>query len=124
MRIEKKITIINKLGLHARAATQLVQVALKYDAKCTICNGQKQADASSVLGLMMLESHQGQEIKVICEGKDGPAMQHVCVVPVSFLLVSFFFGVHAANGASQLVLQLVCIGIQLHAAVQQHMHRH
>ena len=71
MRIEKKITIINKLGLHARAATQLVQVALKYDAKCTICNGQKQADASSVLGLMMLESHQGQEIKVICEGKDG-----------------------------------------------------
>lgn len=71
MRIEKAITIVNKLGLHARAATQLVQVAQKFDAACTICNGEKQADASSVLGLMMLESHQGHDVNVICEGPDA-----------------------------------------------------
>lgn len=71
MRAEKTVKIVNKLGLHARAATQLVQVAQTFDAVCTICNGEKQADASSVLGLMMLESHQGQQIKVTCEGKDA-----------------------------------------------------
>jgi len=71
MQVEKKIKIVNKLGLHARAATQLVKVAQTFSAKCTICNGEKQADASSVLGLMMLESHQGQDIQVICEGNDA-----------------------------------------------------
>lgn len=71
MQAEKTIKIINKLGLHARAATQLVKVAQTFSATCTICNGQKQADASSVLGLMMLESHQGQDIRVVCEGNDA-----------------------------------------------------
>ena len=71
MAVEKTFKIINKLGLHARAATQLVQVAQNFDATCTICNGEKEADASSVLGLMMLESHQGQNVKVTCEGSDA-----------------------------------------------------
>lgn len=71
MKKEKKLKIINKLGLHARAATQLVKVAQNFDATCVLCNGEKQADASSVLGLMMLESHQGGEVNVICEGPDA-----------------------------------------------------
>ncbi len=71
--VEKILVIVNKLGLHARAATQLVQLTNKFDAKITLHQGDKQASADSVLGLMMLESHQGKEVKVVSEGKDAQA---------------------------------------------------
>ena len=70
---EKTLVIVNKLGLHARAASQLVQLTNKFDAEITLWQGDKQAAANSVLGLLMLESHQGKEIKVITEGKDAQA---------------------------------------------------
>lgn len=71
MRLEKSLLIVNKLGLHARAATQLVQLANKFDAEITLQQGEKTASANSVLGLMMLESYQGKEVNVISEGKDA-----------------------------------------------------
>ncbi|WP_421133650.1 HPr family phosphocarrier protein [Alteromonas sp. A079] len=75
MPIEKTLTIVNKLGLHARAATQLVKLANQFDAKIELVTTDKRADANSVLGLMMLESHQGEEVTVIIEGQDAePAM--------------------------------------------------
>lgn len=70
---EKTVLIVNKLGLHARAATQLVQLTNKFDAEITIHQGDKQASANSVLGLMMLEGNQGKEVKVVSEGKDAEA---------------------------------------------------
>ncbi|WP_158972172.1 HPr family phosphocarrier protein [Paraglaciecola sp. L3A3] len=72
-RIEKTLLIVNKLGLHARAATQLVKLTTQFDAEITLYQGDKQASANSVLGLMMLESHQGEEVKVVSEGKDAQA---------------------------------------------------
>lgn len=71
--IERTMLIVNKLGLHARAATQLVQLTNKFDANITLYQGDKQASANSVLGLMMLESHQGKEVRVISEGPDAEA---------------------------------------------------
>jgi phosphocarrier protein NPr len=72
-KLEKRILIVNKLGLHARAATQLVQLTNKFNAEISLHKGQKQASANSVLGLLMLESHQGEEVTVISEGKDAQA---------------------------------------------------
>lgn len=75
MRLEKTLLIVNKLGLHARAATQLVKLANQFDAEITLQQGEKKASANSVLGLMMLESYQGREVNVISEGKDAePAL--------------------------------------------------
>ncbi|MEC8418845.1 MAG: HPr family phosphocarrier protein [Pseudomonadota bacterium] len=71
--IEKTMTIVNKLGLHARAATQLVQLANQFDAKIVLKKEDKEADANSVLGLMMLESHQGEQVTVVVDGDDAPA---------------------------------------------------
>jgi phosphocarrier protein NPr len=71
--LEKILVIVNKLGLHARAATQLVQLTNKFDARITLYQGDKQASADSVLGLIMLESHLGKEVKVVSEGKDAAA---------------------------------------------------
>ncbi|GAB5381512.1 MAG: HPr family phosphocarrier protein [Aliiglaciecola sp.] len=78
MRFEKQILIVNKLGLHARAATQLVQLANRFDAQVTLKQGEKSASANSVLGLMMLESSQGKQVTVISEGKDAePALEAI-----------------------------------------------
>lgn len=71
MRVEKQLTIVNKLGLHARAATKLVTLANQFEATITIIKDDKSADASSVLGLMMFESHQGESVQVVCEGNDA-----------------------------------------------------
>lgn len=73
MRLEKNLTIVNKLGLHARAATQLVQLAQQFKANITLIQGDKTASAASVLGLMMLESYQGKEVTVVSEGDDAEA---------------------------------------------------
>jgi phosphocarrier protein NPr len=71
VRLEKKMTIVNKLGLHARAATQLAKLAMHFDAEVMLIQGDKTASATSVLGLMMLESSQGKEVMVTSEGEDA-----------------------------------------------------
>ena len=73
MRLEKVLLIQNKLGLHARAATQLAKLANQFDAQVTLVQGDKSASATSVLGLMMLESSMGKEVLVISEGQDAEA---------------------------------------------------
>ncbi|MCW8090457.1 HPr family phosphocarrier protein [Alteromonas sp. ASW11-130] len=70
-RAVKTVTIENKLGLHARAATQLVQLANNFNATITLHKSDKEANANSVLGLMMLESHKGEQVEVVGEGEDA-----------------------------------------------------
>ncbi|MGO1246878.1 MAG: HPr family phosphocarrier protein [Oceanisphaera sp.] len=72
-RIERDLKIVNKLGLHARAAIQLVQVTEQFDAIVTVCSHEKQAPANSVMGLLMLETAQGHAIRVVAEGQDAEA---------------------------------------------------
>lgn len=80
-RIERELSVINKLGLHARAAIKLVQLVANFDAKITVCNGDKQAGADSVVGLLMLEAAQSSTIQVICDGPEATevmeAVQHL-----------------------------------------------
>ncbi|MCC4264908.1 HPr family phosphocarrier protein [Oceanimonas baumannii] len=72
-KIERDLKIVNKLGLHARAAIQLVQLTQQFDAEVTVCNQHKQAPANSVMGLLMLETAQGHAIRVMAEGPDAEA---------------------------------------------------
>lgn len=75
MRLEDTFLIKNKLGLHARAASVLAQLAVQFDASITLHQDGKQAAGDSVLALMLLESSQGKEVKVVCEGPDAePAL--------------------------------------------------
>ncbi|MDF0533030.1 HPr family phosphocarrier protein [Shewanella yunxiaonensis] len=78
-RIEREVTIQNKLGLHARAATKLAVLANEFDANILLVQGQKQASAASVLGLLMLETGMGKTIRLIVDGPDAePAMEAIC----------------------------------------------
>jgi len=75
MHAEDTFLIKNKLGLHARAASVLAQLAVQFDATITLFQDDKQAAGDSVLALMLLESSKGKEVKVICEGPDAePAL--------------------------------------------------
>ena len=65
-KVEKKILITNKLGLHARAAAKFVGLTSKSNSKFTVRKGSKTVNGSSLLGLMTLAASKGTEIKVQC----------------------------------------------------------
>jgi len=71
MLIEKKITIKNKLGLHARPAALFVQIANKFDSTITVTKGKQQASGKSIMGIMMLEAGKGAQITVSADGEDA-----------------------------------------------------
>ncbi|NQZ80600.1 MAG: HPr family phosphocarrier protein [Colwellia sp.] len=78
-RHEKSLLIVNKLGLHARAATKLAQLSQQFEAKVTISLDDNSADAASIMGLMLLAGGQGKTVKVITEGKDAKhALASIC----------------------------------------------
>ena len=60
----------NKLGLHARAAAQLVRVASGFESKITLRNSSETADAKGIMGLMMLAATKGTELELVAEGSD------------------------------------------------------
>ncbi|GEM75968.1 HPr family phosphocarrier protein [Vibrio sagamiensis] len=80
MKLSRKVLIQNRLGLHARAAVKLVELAQSFDVIITIDNEEdKTATADSVMGLLMLESAQGQYITIHAQGSESlQALDAVC----------------------------------------------
>ncbi|HCK04311.1 MAG TPA: HPr family phosphocarrier protein [Methylophilaceae bacterium] len=68
--IKKKIKIINKLGLHARASSKLTQLSSKFSSKIFIIKDEKKVDAKSIMDLLMLAASQGTEIELLTDGPD------------------------------------------------------
>lgn len=68
--VESKLEIINRLGLHARAAAKLVHTAGNFDSLVTLVKDGEEVDAKSILGLLQLGAAQGSEIAIRCEGGD------------------------------------------------------
>lgn len=66
----KKVTIINKLGLHARASSKLVQLSSKFASEIHIKHNDKKVNGKSIMGVMMLAASQGTEIELIADGND------------------------------------------------------
>jgi len=65
------VTIVNQLGLHARAATKLVQLCQQFNARIELHQEGRSADASSVLALLMLASSQGKTVEVVTSGEQA-----------------------------------------------------
>lgn len=68
--ITKKITVLNKLGIHARPAAQFVRVASRFQADVTVEKDDERVDGKSIMGLMMLAVGCGAEISVTADGAD------------------------------------------------------
>lgn len=74
----QKIEIINKLGLHARAAAQLVRVTSQFKCSITIGKDGFETDGKSILGMMSLAAGRGSILTVHCDGEDaGTAMDAI-----------------------------------------------
>ena len=67
---ERTFIITNKLGLHARAANMVVQVASNFESAITMNKDGIEANAKSIMGLLLLAAGQGSRIVVRAEGKD------------------------------------------------------
>lgn len=68
--IKKKIKIINKLGLHARASMKLVNLASEFDSQIFILYKNHKANAKSIMNVMVLAATKGTEIELQIEGAD------------------------------------------------------
>ncbi|MEM7248208.1 MAG: HPr family phosphocarrier protein [Acidobacteriota bacterium] len=65
-----EVDIVNRRGLHARAAAKLVQAASGFESQVTIAHGEEEADGKSILSLMVLGACQGTKLRISIEGED------------------------------------------------------
>ncbi len=69
--MERTVTIINRLGLHARAAAKLVTLAGRYHADIRVRGKNREVSGKSIMGVMMLAAAQDTEITLVAEGEDA-----------------------------------------------------
>lgn len=72
--IKTKITIINKLGLHARASAKFVALAARFQSNIDISKGSQTVNGKSIMAVMMLAAKQGSELLLSIEGPDEVQM--------------------------------------------------
>ncbi len=68
--IEKQITIINKLGLHARATAKLIAVTNEFTSTIELGKGGQYVNAKSIMSVMMLAASQGTVLDIRVDGED------------------------------------------------------
>lgn len=68
--IEREIKIINKLGMHARAAAKFVHLASRFESNVQIVKDGQRFNGKSILGILMLAAAQGSMMQLIVEGLD------------------------------------------------------
>ena len=73
--IKTKLTIINKLGLHARASAKFVALAGRYQSKIDVTKDSQTVNGKSIMGVMMLAAKKGSELSLQIEGPDEEAME-------------------------------------------------
>ncbi len=70
---KRTVTIINKLGLHARAAARFVQTASGLNCDIQVKHGNREVNGKSIMGVMMLAAGKGAVIDILASGKDEEA---------------------------------------------------
>ena len=73
------ITIINKVGLHARASAKLVSTAARFQSRLDITKADKTINGKSITGVMMLAAPKGSELILTIDGSDEEAMEQALV---------------------------------------------
>jgi phosphocarrier protein HPr len=75
---ERTVVIVNKLGLHARAASKFVNLAKRFESRIEVTNAAKCVDGKSIMSIMLLAASQGTEICLRINGDDElDAMQAI-----------------------------------------------
>jgi phosphotransferase system HPr (HPr) family protein len=84
--LQENITIVNKLGLHARAAAKLVRLASSFDSEVLLKRQQREVNGKSIMGVMLLAAGKGSEIQLSVSGKD----EQLAFAKISALIKSGF----------------------------------
>lgn len=69
--VENPVVITNTVGLHARPATLFVQAAARFHAQIQVRQGERSANAKSILGVLKLSASQGTTLLIRAEGEDA-----------------------------------------------------
>ena len=67
----RTMEIVNKLGLHARAAAKLIDLAAGFESRIRIRRDGREADAKSIMKVMMLAASRGTSIEIVARGEDA-----------------------------------------------------
>ena len=70
---ERTVTVVNELGLHARAAARFVHVATRFESHIRVVRSTKVMDGKSIMGILLLAAARGTTITISAEGADEAA---------------------------------------------------
>ncbi len=83
---QRKVKIINKLGLHARAASKFVELASGFSSRVELIKGEQKVNGKSIMGIMMFAASQGTELTLVADGED----EHEAVGELAALIENRF----------------------------------
>jgi phosphocarrier protein len=64
------VTVVNQLGMHARAAAKFVHLATRYEAKVRVARDRREMDGKSIMGILLLAAARGSTITISADGSD------------------------------------------------------
>ena len=64
------VTVVNQLGMHARAAAKFVHLATRFEAKVRVARDRREMDGKSIMGILLLAAARGSTITISAEGTD------------------------------------------------------
>ena len=64
------VTVVNQLGMHARAAARFVHLATRFEAHITVARDSREMDGKSIMGLLLLAAARGTSITITANGTD------------------------------------------------------
>jgi len=77
----KHVTVVNQLGMHARAAAKFVHLAAKFQSQIRVARDAREVDGKSIMGLLLLAAAQGSAIRISADGPDeADAIAALCAL--------------------------------------------
>ena len=84
--ISQSVTVVNQLGMHARAAAKFVHLATRYQSRVRVARDTREMDGKSIMGILLLAAARGSTITISAEGHD----EHDAVDALVALVASGF----------------------------------
>ena len=83
---QTEVEVVNRLGMHARPAAKLTQLASQYQSEIWVTRNGRQVNAKSIMGVMMLAAGKGARLEIGAEGEDAEA----AIAAIAALIASGF----------------------------------
>jgi phosphocarrier protein len=74
--VSRTVTVVNQLGMHARAAAKFVHIAARYESHVRVAREAREMDGKSIMGVLLLAAARGSRITISADGRDeGDAIE-------------------------------------------------